>query len=540
MRQGVPQLLVAVVLLGLALSPLALFVGPQGDVVARSPLPAGTAVTGFAALDERRDGYVPAPDHAVDDQVRVVARLEGRRGVPADLADEYGVEPGYTRQGARRLTGTVDIGEVRALSNTPGVAGVRIADRPASAEDDLMSPGVETTGLGALHDQGVTGEGVTVGVVDGGFQVSHRAIADQVGRYRAFSEGTASQHGTAVAAVVADAAPDADLHLAAVGAETTPAEYREAVTWLRESGADVVLDAGSYFGGRPSAEETVRSVAAGAARNVTVVTSAGNYGRSHWADRHRAGPVTFDGAARNPLASGRPFAGQVRAELTWNASADYDLALVRETADGPEVVATSTDDGDGHERLTATVPRGRYSLSVRGPDTVEKPVALELFAGRPLETNTAAGSLTSPGTAPGVVTVGTSVGSGVAAFSSRGPTADGHRGVDLVAPDGVRVAGVETGRGTSYSAPYVAGAVALLRAAYPTLDARAAERLLRESARDVGAAGPDPVAGYGRLDADAAVRRALARPTVRPVGVGPTERAGVTLRSWTARPAAGE
>ncbi len=59
--------------------------------------------------------------------------------------------------------------------------------------------------------------------------------------------------------------------------------------------------------------------------------------------------------------------------------------------------------------------------------------------------------------------------------------------------------------GTSFSAPYVAGVAALLLGNEPTLTAVQIARMLRQSARDVGAPGRDLFFGYGILDATAAL-----------------------------------
>jgi subtilisin family serine protease len=62
--------------------------------------------------------------------------------------------------------------------------------------------------------------------------------------------------------------------------------------------------------------------------------------------------------------------------------------------------------------------------------------------------------------------------------------------------------------GTSYSAAYVAGALALLVERYPQLDAQQAAMLLLAGAKDVGARGVDVVSGRGVLDLARAIRLA--------------------------------
>lgn len=58
--------------------------------------------------------------------------------------------------------------------------------------------------------------------------------------------------------------------------------------------------------------------------------------------------------------------------------------------------------------------------------------------------------------------------------------------------------------GTSFSAPQVAGAVALLAQAFPNLSGTEIVEILLASARDAGAAGTDPIYGRGILDIGAA------------------------------------
>jgi hypothetical protein len=98
-------------------------------------------------------------------------------------------------------------------------------------------------------------------------------------------------------------------------------------------------------------------------------------------------------------------------------------------------------------------------------------------------------------------------------FSSYGPW------LDLVAPGeniygtfmtypnafGGAFPGYVAGSGTSFSAPQVAGTVGLLAAYRPDLIENDFQRVIRESAHDLGAAGVDSTTGYGRLDIGAAL-----------------------------------
>jgi len=119
-------------------------------------------------------------------------------------------------------------------------------------------------------------------------------------------------------------------------------------------------------------------------------------------------------------------------------------------------------------------------------------------------------SITDPGNADGVITVGATHRFwphtyGVSFFSSRGPTGDGRMKPDLVAP-GERIQSClpkgEWGEldGTSMAAPHVSGAAAMLMGRYSELigQPRRIKKLLRESATDLGR--ERSFQGHGMLD----------------------------------------
>lgn len=119
-------------------------------------------------------------------------------------------------------------------------------------------------------------------------------------------------------------------------------------------------------------------------------------------------------------------------------------------------------------------------------------------------------SITDPGNADGVITVGATHRFkphtyGVSFFSSRGPTGDGRLKPDLVAP-GERIESClpkgEWGEldGTSMAAPHVSGAAAMLMARYDELigEPRRIKQILCESATDLGR--ERSFQGHGMLD----------------------------------------
>jgi hypothetical protein len=460
------------------------------------------------------------------------------------------VEPGDVRAAGgevvgvdgRRVEARVPLAALPALRTLEWVASVRPA--PVSVPT-TVGGGVAVVGADDLHAANLTGENVSVGVVDAGFDPNATDVADQVVAARAFGAGLSERptHGTGVAEVVAETAPGADLHLAAYRGSTN---YARAVEWLVEADVDVVVMAVAWLGEPADGTGYVSRTAASAVDEGAVwVGSVGNYAEKHWQGRfndttgdrvHDFGGTVADPDEVNYLSDPDDDDDRWRLEpgdtvyavLEWddwpgedvaawrNESDDYDLHLFYygDGANDTETVARARQSHDGWdapvEVLEYTVDReGSYGLYVSREQDGPGDPTIELFTvdTGPPEYSVPTGSVVAPAASERTVAVGAfryDTGEREA-FSSVGPTDDGRRGVDLLGPDGFENDVYGEFVGTSAAAPSVAGVAALLRGANPTLSPAGVEERLAATADDAGPPGPDTRSGYGRVDAAAAV-----------------------------------
>jgi hypothetical protein len=376
-----------------------------------------------------------------------------------------------------------------------GVGGSSGRDGDAGATRNATGEAVRA-GLRRAHAAGVTGEGVTVGVVDvTGFDVAHPALDGRLRDARAFAPGDdvfaggRNDHGTATAVAVARVAPDAEIYLATFD---RPAGFRRAVEWLAGRGVDVVVAPVAAYGvADDGTSATARAAADAAAGGATVVVPTGNLARGHWEGpyrptdrgRHRfgeddgttrtwlqprdrsgfrtAGRLTawlsvdvLDGRRALARGDGAPAAGDDAPTTARSVAPDLELALYRANASEARLVATSDPAADGvaGERLAVDLEPGLHYLVVRAeggngsrparvaagvPGVDAEDVRIEVASPtHDLSRRRAAGSVVAPATAgaPGVVSVGALDGPAPAPYSSRGPTADGRPGVDVAAP----------------------------------------------------------------------------------------------------------
>jgi subtilisin family serine protease len=439
----------------------------------------------------------------------------------------------------RRLGGTVRLtwrahvvalvppASLAELSRAASVAFVRQPE--IGTEESVAGEEVAASLASALHGRGITGKGVKIGIIDGGFlglsglQTSgdvpaNVTTADFCGGRFMF----ATEHGAAVTEIVHEMAPDAQLYLACTSDE---ASVLDAERWAKARGVQIInFSVGYFLSGRGDGSGIVGSAAADArASGILWVSAAGNHAQEHWSgtftDANGNGYEDFapgDETNSFVLQSGEGVCGDLRWDEWPTARSDFDLSLVG--ASGQVLVSsTTTQSGSqppAEQACYQNVTGAPQSVgwSIFGANVVSTP-RIDLFSvgsGESLQYQTLAGSVVDPATSPGALAVGAVCwqNNALEFYSSQGPTIDGRVKPDIAAQDSVSSTtyGPFEGScpsgfaGTSAASPTVAGAAALVEQANPTFKAAQLQTFLQGKAVvDLGPPGADDQTGAGVL-----------------------------------------
>ena len=420
----------------------------------------------------------------------------------------------FELQSDNLIQGTIPETKLSELASLPFVLGYTFAE-PA-VQYALTNEAVNYTRANIAHSFGLAGKGIKVAVIDIGFEPSLIQFTQNVKEMRSFRfdgniRAENPQHGVAVAEVLVGIAPDVELYL--YNAETGT-EFVNAVDFAIQRNVNIIstsvgfLNLGPYDGSsRPSrAMDKARSM------GILPIAAAGNSGESHWAgkfkDDDRNNLHEFSGQdERNAveLMRGEP----VDIKLSWDewpfTAQDYDLLL---TDSQGRIVAISANAQSGSQPPTESLKftpssSGTYYIEIR-KTKASRDVNFDLFvAPNFIQYFVPEGSIVHVGDARGAITVGaiSMPDDLIRPYSSRGPTKDGRIKPDLVAPDALTTSAFRSPfRGTSPSAPVVAGLAALLLSGNPTLAPDELQMLLERTAVDLGIRGKDGVYGSGRVN----------------------------------------
>ena len=429
------------------------------------------------------------------------------------------------------------------------------------------SEGLAAAAVGALHSRGITGKGVKIGIIDGGFTkygelmqaglLPKPAAAIAVNARQTLENTT--QHGTGCAEIIHQMAPDAQLYLASVDLTTGP--ILKAVQWMMSQGVQVInFSVGSTYRGDGRddlsliVEETTRKA------GMTWLVSAGNEGDAHWLGSsrnvHSSGFLQVGSAGNAIKITARSPVTQLM--LRWDdwgndprvpsATQDLDMFVLARNAQGAWAVVAKADDpqnGANAMPLEAvrfqTQPGQEFFVMIR-PTRVNRQLRVHLYASGlhtgpdpKLEPAVSTGSIAAPALTRAAVAVGAVdvLSHSLAPYSSQGPTDDGRTKPDIAAPTGTTSAAYadQGGRfhGTSASAPHATGFAALLKQMMPQASSDRMRQALVTFVRPMGAAAPNDQYGFGHIDG----ARAAGNSGGSGSGTGVSRRRSLTLpRSW--------
>jgi len=182
---------------------------------------------------------------------------------------------------------------------------------------------------------------------------------------------------------------------------------------------------------------------------------------------------------------------------------------------GADIVNSSLgyiDFEDGYSYKPEDLDGETAVTTIAADIAVEKGVVVVTSAGNEGDNEEWHYKITTPADGDGVIAVGSvNINGVISLFSSHGPTYDGRikpdfaaLGENVMIIDPTSQMCYNSGYGTSYSAPSVSGAIALILESNPLWTPEKVRQALRDTAIDRGIAGPDTLYGYGIINALAA------------------------------------
>jgi len=453
---------------------------------------------------------------------------------------------------------------VPTADSIPEIQFIRLPDR--AHPEGFVTEGVGLSKAAKYHRVGYDGSGVKVAVIDSSFGNLDSVISSgdlpagvvkvdctgagctEVSSFPSFE----SVHGTAVAEIIHDMAPGAQLYLIKV---LDRLDVVDATNYSKSNGIRVInMSLGFYnqnfYDGACYNENVVCSVKDAYANGILWVKSAGNSAKEHYEATFKDSDV--DTLHDTPILF-NAFAGDgIDLYLTWNAwpatDQDYDIALFYYddlfTANPVPVASSANNQQNGNlpptEAIHYTASRSGTYVVIISKFSAASDHQLELYASQPLYPKVSKSSLTCPADAAEALAVGAiniakwSTGP-QEKFSSKGPNNAGLTKPEIAAPDRVSTSAYGAGSfaGTSAAAPHVTGAAALILQTNPAYTLSDTWNALISSAKDMGPAGQDIAYGYGRLK----MPKVFPVDLLNPVGGETITSGGAYTVTWKAAPA---
>lgn len=459
-------------------------------------------------------------------------------------------------------------------AETPGPAAIDLAD--------AVQHGLALSGIPGI---GYDGTGVKVGVIAPG--IAHRtAVAGEtpdpklpanITVHPTLSGSPTDDKGTAMLEVVHSVARGAQLYFAGYpdsGARITPAQMRDAITWMMDQGVRVVVDAIEIYD-EPFFEDGTGTVAESVKKaieeGVVYVAAAGDAANRHYQGVYASSGGDFP--LRHDFDAGGLVDSFLRIELPpgaevdivlqwsdpWGASAnDYTLTLWTDPPVSVLASSTNVQNGTGNPFEKISAVRNTSNATAHANISVVKSATALARELKIFITESSGATISDNDVTPGDSIVGHKAVAGVIAVGALEPTMpletlwpDSSRGPSTVYSNfatqtktprnslaGVALHGMETRvgqlghfpnpfHGSAASAAHTAGVVALMQHAHdamsaavgPMLTPPQVAALLKNTAVDIGTVGYDASTGAGLFDATAVVAAVQNQPKVSLVNV---------------------
>ena len=389
-----------------------------------------------------------------------------------------------------------------------------------STDNTEISQGTNTIGSTLVNRDGYTGKGIKVAVIDAGFDIKNSEISGNIAEYKSFwnpsnikgEEEDDTNHGTAVAEIIVDIAPDVELYL--YNFDTSVEFFKLVECLIERKDIDIATMSLGWPSIRADGKSHISKAVDMARDNgILWITSAGNEATSHWQgqfwDPDGDGYHNFSYFDETIDIDVEP-EDELWVSLSWdddfeNLPNDFDLYMydlsmynynsneldesISDQFTKPpfELDASENDQLDmpPFERVEHTFSSYTTAkIAIKNYDS-NRVANFQLFSSNPLNEHAVArSSITVPADARGSLSVGAShwLHDSLTSYSSQGPTLDGIIKPDITGPTAVSTTAYgpdEFFGGTSASAPHVAGAAALVMEKYPKATADEVQDILQ-------------------------------------------------------------
>ena len=392
-----------------------------------------------------------------------------------------------------------------------------------------------------VHSEGIKGQDVKIAVLDLSFDLENPKISDKIVEAKSFRNGIETTfvsqdkdgsniiaHGTAVAEIIADMAPEADLFLYEID---TDVEFAVAVDQAIANDVDVIAMAAGWPNlPTDGSSHITKKVEEAISHGITFVVPSGNFAMKHWEGQYNDSNINgwheFESEDEGlsitvdqlDIVQQKP----IMVYLHWDDGigdlSDFDLILVDPLGQIVEFSAdkqSSSTDKKLESIFYVPEVTGVYALGVQysgqsdSLSDVPTHSTLELFSvNHEIEYDVPSGSVVVPGDANGVVVVGAINGldGTLEPFSSYGPTNNGKLAPHVMGPDGITTVAYDGNLffGTSATTPYVAGIAALMLETNSELSPHQLLNTMQENARldsSLNDVSYQNSFGYGTIDA---------------------------------------